>query len=273
MLEFKKIFQKKYLVTIDSRLNIGGMDSATTAEIRWLLDLRKIHSDACTFELITLDHTLTKGDSGFMEIHKLVLQMQKALNEINFSADKQGNLEIHNLEAIKKRWQSVKQETFEYNRGNTSIQELFALQDEVFENKKGIENMIKAMEFFQIYLNMYQKDKSIFSLSGNKKMVPNLFRTAEIPFNMEYFQKKLDNTFYEISFDKQTKTYNRDFLKKAYGQFPFIDVMKIEPQYEYRGVYMVNAETGAIQKAELMYREYVHEKLGGTVTYKIQSYG
>ncbi|WP_326983203.1 hypothetical protein VUJ46_01260 [Chryseobacterium sp. MYb264] len=114
--------------------------------------------------------------------------MQKALNEIKFTIDKQGNLlRVENLDQIKDRWQSVKSEAIEYNRSNTSLVELFKIQDEAFENKGGVEAMVRAMEFFDIYINnLYGRD----FFSRVKKSIPNLFRSGTIPFVLKYDSNK-----------------------------------------------------------------------------------
>ena len=251
-------------------MNLGGFSSDNEVEIRWMLNLKNISDQSYTFELITLDHAMIKADnSGYIEVHKLISQMQKALNEITFTIDKQGNLiKVDNLQQIQDRWQTVKSEMIEYNRSNTSLEELFKIQDEVFEKQGGVESMVKAMEFFDIYLNMmYGRDY----FHRTKKNIPNLFRSGDIPFALKYESNKIKDDLFDVNIEGYPNILSETHVKDLYGGFPFVDTNTVKPLYAYNARYLINGN-GFIEEGEINFIEYVNEKLGGEIHYKLQRY-
>lgn len=270
---FKSHITRKYLVKITSSMNLNGFTSDNEVEIRWMLSLKEIGVQHYTFELITLDHAMVKADNtGYIEIHKVVSQMQKALNEIKFTVDKQGNLlRVDNLQQIKIRWETVKSEVIEYNRSNTSLVELFKIQDEAFEKKGGVEAMVRATEFFDIYLNnLYGRDL----FSRVKKSIPNLFRSGVIPFVLKYdSNKSLENeNIYNIRIEGYPNILVENHIKDLYGGFPITDFSVIKPIYMYNANYNIDILTGFIQDGEVNFTETINEKFSGEVHYKIQQY-
>ncbi len=270
---FKSLVTKKYLVKISSSMNLNGFTSNNEVEIRWMLSLKEIGYQQYTFELITLDHAMIKADNtGYIEIHKVVSQMQKALNEIKFTTDKQGNLlRVENLQQIKDRWHSVKSEVIEYNRSNTSLVELFKIQDEAFENKGGVEAMVRATEFFDIYLNnIYGRDL----FNKVKKNIPNLFRSGMVPFVMSYDSNKSPDheNIYSVRIEGYPNILAENHVKELYGGFPITDFDELKPVYTYHANYNVDILTGFIQDGEVSFTEAINDKFGGQVHYKIQAY-
>lgn len=270
---FKTLTTKKYLVKIKSCINLNGFTSDNEVEIRWMLSLKEIGALYYTFELITLDHTMIKADNtGYIEIHKVVRQMQKALNELKFTIDKQGNLlRVDNLEEIKKRWNDVKSEAIEYNRSNTSLIELFNIQDEAFEKKGGIEAMVRASEFFDIYLNnQYERD----FFSKVKKSIPNLFRSGVIPFILKYDSNKSQDheNVYSIKLEGYPNILAENHIKDLYGGFPISDFDTLKPIYNYNAKYDIDVSNGFILEGEINFSEYINDKFGGEVQYKIKQY-
>ncbi|MCT2561781.1 hypothetical protein [Chryseobacterium herbae] len=270
---FKSHATRKYLVKITSSMNLNGFTSDNEVEIRWMLSLKEIGAQHYTFELITLDHAMVKADNtGYIEIHKVVTQMQKALNDIKFTVDKQGNLlRVDNLEQIKTRWETVKSEVIEYNRSNTSLVELFKIQDEAFEKKGGVEAMVRATEFFDIYLNsLYGRDL----FSRVKKSIPNLFRSGVIPFVLKYDSNKNqeNGNVYNIQIEGYPNILVENHVKDLYGGFPITDFKVLKPVYTYNANYNIDIVTGFIQDGEISFTETINEKFGGEVHYKIQQY-
>lgn len=254
-------------------MNLNGFTSDNEVEIRWMLSLKEIGALHYTFELITLDHTMIKADNtGYIEIHKVVRQMQKALNELKFTIDKQGNLlRVENLEQIKGRWNDVKSEAIEYNRSNTSLTELFNIQDEAFEQKGGIEAMVRASEFFDIYLNnQYERD----FFSKVKKSIPNLFRSGVIPFILKYDSNKSPEheNVYSIKLEGYPNILAENHIKDLYGDFPISDFDTLKPIYHYNAQYNIDVLNGFILEGEVNFSEYINEKFGGEVHYKIKQY-
>ncbi|MDN5477263.1 MAG: hypothetical protein L0G39_10050 [Chryseobacterium sp.] len=270
---FKSLVTRKYLVKINSSMNLNGFTSDNEVEIRWMLSLREIGDQHYTFELITLDHAMVRADNtGYIEIHKVVTQMQKALNEIKFTIDKQGNLlRVDNLEQIKNRWESVKSEVIEYNRSNTSLVELFKIQDEAFENKGGVEAMVRATEFFDIYLNsLYGRN----FFSRVKKAIPNLFRSGTIPFNLKYESNKsqAQENIYNIRIEGYPNIVAENHVKDLYGGFPISDFGLLKPIYTYNANYNIDMINGFIIDGEVSFTETINDKFGGEVHYKIKQY-
>lgn len=266
---FKKPQTKKYLLTLNSEMNINGLVSETTIEIRWLLSLKEIRDIGYKFELITLDHAMTKG-AEMIELHKVVIQMQKALNELVFTLTPDFKLDkVLNLTQIQKRWQAVKQETFEYYNEQRSIQEIFNIQEQNFQRHGGVKAMVEAMEFFNIYFNGQYGTK--FPITKTKK-VPNLFRTVEIPFRVDYREIRQTDDITMIQFKSNKEMTSSSDIKSTYGKFPFVDSSKVIPQYEYNGFYNLNIENGFIENGEVVFTENVNDKLSGKLHYKIESY-
>ncbi len=268
---FKEKKQIKYKLDIQSKMNVGGISSENTVEIRWVITLKNITDDSYTFELLMLDNTMVQtNNDGFGEIHKLVTQMQKALNEIIFNTNRQGVvIKVININTIKEKWQAVKAEIIEYNRNMTSIQELFALQEQNFEQEGGVEKMVSAIEFFDICFNHIYGKRLPFSI--NKK-IPNFFRTWDIPFNIHYENNKYNEQINRIEFYGSHAGYSENDMKKAYGNFPFIKTEKLYPQYIYKGNYNMNLKDGFIENGEILYRENVDPKLNAEIIYKISRY-
>ncbi|KMQ64421.1 hypothetical protein IVN40_05485 [Chryseobacterium indologenes] len=272
-INFKTLSTKKYLVNITSNMLLNGMMSETEVELRWMLTLKEIGSHDYTFELITLDHRMVKADNmGYIEIHKVVSQLQKALNEITFTVDKQGTLlRVKNLEQIKERWEDVKAETIEYNKANTSLVELFKIQDEAFEKVGGVDAMVKAMEFFDIYLNnIYGRD----FFGRIKKNIPNLFRSGLIPFALGYDGNKSPDAenIYTIKVDGYPNIVAENHLKDLYGGFPISDFDALKPVYLYNAQYNIDLLSGFIIDGEVNFSEAINDKFGGEVHYKIRLY-
>ncbi len=272
-INFKTLSNKKYLVNIISNMLLNGMVSETEVELRWMLTLKEIGSHYYTFELITLDHRMVKADNmGYIEIHKVVSQLQKALNEITFTVDKQGKLlQVKNLEQIKERWEDVKAETIEYNKANTSLVELFKIQDEAFEKIGGVDAMVRAMEFFDIFLNnIYGRD----FFGRIKKTIPNLFRSGSIPFEVKYDGNKSQDkeNIYNIKIDGYPNIVAENHLKDLYGGFPILDFDALKPVYLYNAQYNIDLLSGFIIDGEVNFSEAINDKFGGEVHYKIKQY-
>ena len=128
---FVKPKRVKYLITIESKMNVAGIASENKVETRWFFTLKAITPYYYLFELIMLDNTMVEtNNDGFVDIHKMVTQMQKALNEVVFQTNKQGAvIKVENIETIKQKWKSVKAEMFEYNKNMTSIQDLLKVNE------------------------------------------------------------------------------------------------------------------------------------------------
>lgn len=268
---FKETGSKKYLLKINSMMNFGGFPMNSEVEIRWMLNLKGIFQDGYKFELITLDHTIAKSsDPGYLEIHKLVAQMHKSLNDLIFTTNKKGELIlISNIDTIREKWKSVKAELLEYNRQNTSLQDLFKVQDGVFESKEGVEQMVKAMEFFEIYLGNIYGRKFPFE---TKKEIPNIFRTGNVVFNLSSSSQINSGNYYDISVRAVPNVLTESYLEKSFGNFPFVDIKKDIPIYKYGAKYRINAKDGFLEEAEINFSEYVNEKLGGNVQYILTRY-
>lgn len=272
-IDFKSLATRKYLVTIKSNMNLNGFTSDNEVQIRWMLSLIEIGTEYYSFELITLDHSMVKADnSGYIEIHKVVSQMQKALNEVKFTVDRQGNfLKVDNLEQIKDRWEDVKSEAIEYNRDNTSLVELFKIQDQTFESKGGIEAMVKNMEFFTIYLNsLYGRD----FFSRVRKNIPNLYRSGTIPFDLRYESNASND--YDNAINIQIEGYpnilDENHIKNLYGGFPFSDFNMVKPIYVYNANYNIDRANGFLKDGQVHFKEIINDKFSGEVYYKLQQY-
>ncbi len=266
---FQKPHSKKYLLTLCSELNMNGLINQTVVEIRWLLSLKEINDIGYKFELITLDHSMTKG-AEMMELHKIIIQMQKALNELVFTMTPDFNLDqIVNLSQIQSRWQSVKKESFEYYKEQHNIQEIFNLQELNFQKQGGIKAMVEAMEFFFVYFNgQYGANLPV----TKEKLVPNIFRTVQVPFKVKYRELKRTDHIAVIQFRSSKEMTSASDIKSVYGNFPFLEIDKIIPKFEYKGYYNLELETGFIDNGEVIFTEEVSDKLGGKLHYKIESY-
>jgi len=269
--EFLLKASKKYLLTIQSKLNIGGFISETEVEIRWLLNLKEITDAGYVFELITLDNIISKDDnSGFSEIHALVRQIQKALNEIKFRIDRRGNLlQVINIDDIKERWSSVKRQAFDFNREATNLSKVFSLHDEVFEHQGGIEKMVNALEFFDIYLGNLYGRKFPFNKVIER---PNLFRTQDIQFDLYGSEQRHSSTLAEVTLKSTPTPLSQSQLKRAYGNFPFVQIERLAPHLSFSAKYQLNLVSGFLEQGEICYVEEVSDKLGGTIIYKFKSY-
>jgi hypothetical protein len=268
---FKKPGICKYLLTITSNMNLSGFSSDNVVEIRWLVRLKEIIENGYVFELITTDHTMVKSDnSGYIEIHKLVQQMNKALHEIVFTVDKQGVLlKINNLDQIRARWNSVKSEVLEYNKSNTSLVDLFKIQDEIFEKQESLEDMVRAMEFFDIYFNeIYGRD----FFSRTKRNIHNIFRSGEIPFILKYDNNKINDHFSEVTLEGIPNILSETHIKDLYSGFPFVDIDNVKPIYTYKGHYVIDETNGFIENCEINFSEYVNDKLSSEIHYKLKKY-
>ncbi|RLJ79466.1 hypothetical protein [Pedobacter alluvionis] len=269
---FNQTFKKKYLFTITSKLSIGGILSESKVEIRWLIELKEIFDDGYLIEFITLDNTMVEtNNEGFTEIHHLVNQLQKAFNEISFISNFEGKInKITNKDIINDKWNSVKKESIAYNKNMTSLNELFALQDENFNNEEALNTMINSLEFFEFYFGLIFGKKIPLNVKFKKK---NVFGTTEIPFEIVESKSWIDDVDDRIiTFKSNNPTLKKDELEKAYGGFPFISIDQINPVYQYDGQYRMDKNIGHIKKALITFKEYVSNDLNSEINYNIAIY-
>lgn len=271
-IHLSKPFRKKYLFTITSNLSIGGVVSESKVEVRWMLELKKILTDGYHFEFITIDNTMVHtNNDGFIEIHHLVNQLQKALNEIEFISDFQGRVkQILNKDVIREKWESVRKEALAYNKSMTSLNDLFALQSESFNNENALNKMISALEFFEFYFSVIYGRSFPFRTKIRKG---NIFKTTEIPFEVSGSSIIDDEGNISISFKNNDTVLKEEELKKAYGNFPFIDLKQIKPDYKYNCDYLLDSENGFVKEAIIVFKEYISPELNAEIVYKINSYG
>ncbi|MBB5636175.1 hypothetical protein HDE68_002063 [Pedobacter cryoconitis] len=267
-----KPFRKKYLFTITSNLSIGGIVSESKVEVRWMLELKKILADGYHFEFITIDNTMVyTNNDGFIEIHHLVNQLQKALNEVEFISDFQGRIkQILNKEVIREKWESVRKEALAYNKNMSSLNDLFALQSESFNNGDALNKMIGALEFFEFYFSVIYGRSFPFRTKIRKG---NVFKTTEIPFEVSGSSVIDNEGNISISFRNNEVVLKDDELKKAYGNFPFIDIKEIKPDFKYSSDYVLDSENGYVREALIVFKEYISPELNAAIIYKINSYG
>lgn len=256
----KPQIQRRYHIAINGDMLMGGVANRTKVETECLLNVLGIDSNKCAkIELITLDtNVIETGNQAFRELSVIANQLKKVTQDIVCVIDKEGKvLQIINIEQIKGKWEQLKGEMVSICGCSGELTDFFNVNEKLFSEEETLRHYVGEMEFFKIYFN---------GLYGHRirdkehRETDNAFKTNKVPYNL-YFDIDEDENLIRVRFEGDDFHINHDWLHKAYGQMPFVDLRNMKPEFAIQGDYVIEKATGLIKRAKFVWDENVSKEL------------
>jgi len=256
----KPQIQRRYHIAINGDMLMGGVANRTKVETECLLNVLEIDDNKrATIELITLDtDVIDTGNQAFRELSVIANQLKKVTQDIICVIDKEGKvLQVVNTEQIKRKWEQLKGEMVSICGRTGELTDFFNVNEKLFSEEETLRRYVGEMEFFKIYFN---------GLYGHRirdkehRETDNAFKTNKVPYNL-YFDIDEDENLIRVRFEGDDFHINHDWLQKAYGQMPFVDLRNMKPEFAIQGDYVIEKATGLIKGAKFVWDENVSKEL------------
>lgn len=256
----KPQIQRRYRIAINGDMLMGGVANRTKVETECLLNVLEIDDNKrATIELITLDtDVIDTGNQAFRELSVIANQLKKVTQDIICVIDKEGKiLQVVNTEQIKRKWEQLKGEMVSICGRTGELTDFFNVNEKLFSEEETLRHYVGEMEFFKIYFN---------GLYGHRirdeehRNTDNAFKTNKVPYNL-YFDIDEDENLIRVRFEGDDFHINHDWLQKAYGQMPFVDLRNMKPEFAIQGDYVIEKATGLIKHAKFVWDENVSKEL------------
>ncbi len=252
--------QRRYHVLVNGNTIMGGVTNKTKVETEWLLTILDVDNDKnAKIELIMLDSNIIETENeAFRELSIIANQLKKVTQDIVCIIDRQGNIrKIVNTEQISKKWEQLKREMISLCGRTGELEDFFNVNEKLFNDQGILKQYVEQLEFFKLYFNgLYGRTLK----DGEVRETDNAFKTNKITYNL-VFDHDEDKELIRIRFRGNDFMINHKWLEKAYGQFPFIDMRNIEPNFDIRGDYLIEKATGLIKNARFVWDENVSKEL------------
>lgn len=260
----QKGLTQKYTLTVRAQIQMGSSLSKTTTECRWSLNIKDITKDGYDLELLTLENVMTETNNpALKDMVALNNVFGQMYNELHFTVNKKGQLiHVHNIAQLQKRWKQVRTQLVEIQGRHTSIEEVLRLNDDLFAEEKKLFDTINAIEFFELYFNgIYGK-----ILPANEYITKkSRFQLADIKWAYTYTCKEpllKSQDVYTVNVEAvPAQPFSKEWIQKAYGGFPFLKDMPLQPSASAKGVYFFDVHTGLLKEAEFNAEEIAHPGL------------
>ena len=256
----KPQIQRRYHIAINGDMLMGGVANRTKVETECLLNVLEIDDNKrATIELITLDtDVIDTGNQAFRELSVIANQLKKVTQDIVCVIDKEGKvLQVINTEQIRGKWEHLKGEMVSICGRTGELTDFFNVNEKLFSEEETLRRYVGEMEFFKIYFN---------GLYGHRirdkehRETDNAFKTNKVPYNL-YFDIDEDENLIRVRFEGDDFHINHDWLQKAYGQMPFVDLRNMKPEFAIQGDYVIEKATGLIKHAKFVWDENVSKEL------------
>ncbi|MGU3375207.1 hypothetical protein [Chryseobacterium sp. M5A1_1a] len=255
-----KPFSDQYTLIIDADIKGVNVYMKSRSQMRWNLNVLNVAEDLIEIKLFQLDHILLETNNPLIkEIAALTQAMSRMYNELHLTVNGNGKIQdILNRDIILSKWQQTRIEMEKIAENNPDLKNVIVLNDDIFNNKEKLIQVIQVSEFFLMYFNKVYGRKVPESF---KDTSPNFFNTANV--NWVYRIKNLDNplltsdeTIIEMMAEPATGLGGIGFYNRAYGQFAnLIDISKLDTSLTEKGIYRFHKESGRLIEASLMREE------------------
>jgi hypothetical protein len=182
-------------------------------------------------------------------------------------------LQILNIDLIRKKWDQTKAEIADLQETNPAIKNIISLNDELFITPEKMVLAVQNNEFFMIYFHhFYGLPLPATTKSYAQRTVLN---TADLSwrFSVTDVSERYDtgDLYVEVEGIVNTST-GGSWAKDAYKHFSHLDLASLKPDFEERGVYRFDKNSGMLVSADLLKKEMVHPQLlHATISYYITS--
>src|SRR5690606_37439971 len=123
------------------------------------------------------------------EIAALTQAMSRMYNELHLTVNGNGKIkDILNRDIILSKWRQTRTEMEKIAENNPDLKNVIVLNDDIFNNKEKLIQVIQISEFFLMYFNKVYGHGVPETF---KETSPNFFNTANV--NWAYKIKNLDN--------------------------------------------------------------------------------
>ncbi|PUV24400.1 hypothetical protein [Sphingobacterium athyrii] len=249
-------FSEQYTLFIDADIKGVNVDMRSRSQMRWNLNVINVQDDVIEIKLYLLDHILLEANNPLIkEIAQLTQAMSRMYNELHLTVDLEGKIrDILNREIILSKWRQTRGEMEKIAESNPEMKNVIVLNDDIFNNRSKLIQVIQISEFFLLYFNkVYGRTVP----ASFKETSPNFFNTANV--NWGYKIKNLDNplltsneTIIELTGEPATGLGGIGFYNRAYGQFAnLIDISKLDTSLSEKGIYRFDKESGRLIEASL----------------------
>ncbi|MET3036857.1 hypothetical protein ABXT08_12180 [Chryseobacterium sp. NRRL B-14859] len=256
----KEPFSDQYTLMIDADIKGVNAYMKSRSQIRWNFNVLAVREDFIEVKLFQLDHVLMETNNPLIkEIAQLTQAMSRMYNELHLTINAEGKIiDILNRDIILSKWKHTRAEMERIAEANPDLKNVIVLNDDIFNNKAKLIQVIQISEFFLMYFNKVYGHKvpELF-----KDTSPNFFNTANV--NWAYKIKNLDNplltsdeTVVEMTAEPATALGGIGFYNRAYGQFAnLIDIGKLDTSLQEKGIYRFHKESGRLIEASLTREE------------------
>lgn len=253
-------FSDQYTLIIDADIKGVNAYMKSRSQMRWNLNVLNVTEDFIEIKLFQLDHILLETNNPLIkEIAALTQAMSRMYNELHLTVNSIGKIkDILNRDIILSKWKQTRTEMEKIAENNPDLKNVIVLNDDIFNNKEKLIQVIQISEFFLMYFN---KVYGHGVPEAFKETSPNFFNTANV--NWAYKIKNLDNplltsdeTIIELTAEPATGLGGIGFYNRAYGQFAnLIDISKLDTSLNEKGIYRFHKESGRLIEASLMREE------------------
>lgn len=251
-----ELFSDQYTLFIDADIKGVNVHMKSRSQMRWNLNVINIKDEFIEVKLYQLDHILVETNNPLIkEVAQLTQVMSRMYNELHLTIDATGKIkDILNRELILSKWRQTRAEMEKIAASNPELKNVIILNDDIFNNKEKLIQVVQASEFFLMYFNkVYGRTVPI----SFKETSPNFFNSANV--NWGYKIKNLDNpllsskeTIIELIAEPTTSLGGIGFYNRAYGQFAnLIDISKLDTSLIEKGIYRFNKDSGHLIEASL----------------------
>ena len=254
---------RKYVITNISDIKIGVMNIKATNECRWIVNVKSILTTGYIFEIYTLESVITDTNNPMIkDVAQFNNAFKEVYNELVLEVDFKGQLiAVKNACDIRRKWLRIRSQLQEIQAQNENVASVIQLNDDLFDSDKNLFEVIKAMEFFELFfIGFYGRS---MPWEGIEQTRSSKFRGAKLNWIYNFYQdhtnlynQNAPNHLITMS-GAVNQNLNESFVKAAYGDFEFIDYKKLRPQIICEGSYLIDKKSGMLEQSTYKNEEIV----------------
>ena len=262
----------RYKMAMETALTLGNTSFASTLNYQWDVFIHESTEDHYRISLLTLEHSMIESTNPALnDVFMATKTMMEMFNEVQVLVSKKGDvLDILNARDILNRYQRISKQVISLTGGvSMPVNKIYNVPLQDVQEKPRLIKMIQAMEFFEVFFStIYGRTEHADFRKQRMNNMRNL--EYELVFKITTDYNKQPGKSQRLTVQGKSTGIGESTLKKVFGEMPFVAGQPLRFDGTYNGTYLVNNNTGLLDKAEVKISEFICPMLQGHTTYHLQ---
>lgn len=258
-----KTGSQKYILTLDSEMQLNSLNIKNTVATNIILQIKDIQKKEFILDILSYDKEMTScNNEGIQQMFTVTRHFEKLYDEFKVVISKDGTLKsIENFNYLQNKWKKIKNDSLQYFDTETDIESFFNLDEKTVNDQDFWIKALNEQEILFLYFGLSGYGTKFSSVERLRR--ENAFKTGAIDWVL---QKTAKQELHKAPFNivqEVTGVFepSKKWMKKGYGKMPFFEGIPFKEDFNIKGNYLFDAESGFIKQATITVNEIVHPSI------------